>query len=50
MKLSPEAIAEFQTAYLMDFGQKIDKKEAEELGQGIINFLTLIFNHNEHEL
>lgn len=41
--LSPQAIRDFQEAYFKDYGVQIDEQEAAELGQRLINLLSVIY-------
>ncbi|MFA6305631.1 MAG: hypothetical protein WC651_02795 [Candidatus Gracilibacteria bacterium] len=43
MKLTPEAIQEFQDAYRKDFGLEVSKEEAEQLGLRLITLFSVIY-------
>lgn len=43
MKLTPEAIKDFQEAYKKDFGEDISPQEAEEIGSSLINLMKVIY-------
>lgn len=43
MKLSQQAIKDFQEAYLKDFGERISEVEAEEMGIELLNLFEIIY-------
>ena len=43
MNMSKQCIQDFQEAYFRDFGVRIDEQEAAELGQRLINLLSVIY-------
>lgn len=49
MKLSKEAIAEYQELYFAEFGERLSEKKAREQAYKILTLLKFIFNKNENE-
>jgi len=46
MKLSQDAIREYQEVIFVEYGLKISEKEAEMQGQNLLIFLQTILNEN----
>lgn len=44
MKLTQQAIKDFQKVYLDESSKEISQAEAEEMGTRLLTFLTVIFN------
>jgi len=49
MKLTPEAIKEYQEEYFAEFGEKISQNEAKDQANRALILLQHIFNSNENE-
>ena len=49
MKLTSEAIKEYQEELFAEFGKKISQKEAEAQSTMVFSFLHNIFNSNEND-
>jgi hypothetical protein len=43
MRLSQKAIDEFRTIYKKEFGEEITDDEAQEMGQGLLRILDIIY-------
>ncbi len=46
MQLDPQAINEFRELYLKEYGIKLPKEEALELGARLINFVKAVYGNN----